>query len=62
MADRNTVPDYFWVFHFHAQFMENKYGKINGADTYHKGEERVRMYNEKHDTVLIARNSPNRTR
>ena len=52
MADRSTVPDYFWVFHFHAQFIENKYRKINGVDAYHKAEERVRMYNEKHDMVL----------
>ena len=34
MADRNVVPYYFWVFHFHAQFMEKRYGTINGVDAY----------------------------
>ena len=32
--------------------MENKYGKINGVGADHKAEERVRMYNEKHDMVF----------
>ena len=52
MADRNVVPDYFWVFHFHAQFMEKRYGTINGVDAYQRAEQRVKNYNEKHGLVL----------
>ena len=36
MADRNAVPGYFGVFHFHAQFMEKRFGTINGVDAYQK--------------------------
>ena len=52
MADRNVVPDYFWVFHFHAQFMEKRYGTINGVDAYQREEQRVKTYNDKHGLVL----------
>ena len=52
MADRNVVPDYLWVFHFHAQFMEKRYGTINGVDAYQRAEQRIKNYNEKHGLEL----------
>ena len=38
MADRNAVPDYLWVFHFHAQFMEKRHGTFNGVDACQRAE------------------------
>ena len=43
---------YFGVFHFHAQFMEERYGTINGVDTYQRAEQRIKNYNEKHGLEL----------
>ena len=51
MADRNVVTD-FWVFHFHAQFMEKRYGTINGVDAYQRAEQWIKNYNEKHGLEL----------
>ena len=33
-ADRSFMPDYFFVYHFHADFMKTEYGTINGIDSY----------------------------
>ena len=52
MADRNVVPDYFWVFHFHAQSMEKRYGIINGVDANQRAEQGIKNYNEKHGLEL----------
>ena len=30
-ADRAIMPDYRWVFNFHALYMQNNFGKINSA-------------------------------
>ena len=37
VADRSRVPDYFWVFHHYAHYIEQKYGNINGVDAVPKG-------------------------
>ena len=46
IADRSRVPDYFWVFHHYAHYIEQKYSNINGVDAYLKAVERVKLYNE----------------
>ena len=52
MTDRGKVPDYFWVFHFHAQYIEQTYGKINGEDAYLKAVTKIKEYNESHGIEL----------
>ena len=52
MADRSQVPDYFWVFHYYAKYIENTYGTINGVDAYLKAVEKVKEYNERNNEEL----------
>ena len=33
-ADRFHVPDYKWVFNFHAQYIKERFGSSNGADIF----------------------------
>ena len=46
-ADRTKVPDYFFVFHFHANYIKSQYGSINGVDSYLRAVEKIEAYNEK---------------
>ena len=48
MANQSIVPDYFWVFHLHEQYIEKRYGTINGVDAYRRAVEKIDKYNEKH--------------
>ena len=48
MADRAVMPDYFWVFHLHAQYIENKFGSINGVDAYQRAVDKIKQYNDRH--------------
>ena len=63
MTDRNVVPDNFWVFHFHAQFMEERYGTNNGVDADQRAEQRIKTYNEKHglESAKIAQTEQGET-
>ena len=45
ISDRSRVPDYLWVFHHYAHYIEQKYGNINGVDAFLKAGERVKLYN-----------------
>ena len=40
-ADRSIMPDYFYVFHFHADYMKKEYGTINGVDSYKRAVEKI---------------------
>ena len=42
------MPDYKWVFNFHATFMQNMFGKINSAEAFEKAANKVKEYNDKH--------------
>ena len=52
MTDRGIVPDYFGVFHFHARYVEKKYGKITRVDAYQRAMDKVKQYNERHGMEL----------
>ena len=45
-ADRFCVPDYKWVFNFHAQYIKKKFGTLNGVDVYPKLLENITKYNQ----------------
>ena len=53
IADRSRVPDYFWVFHHYAHYIDQKYGNINGVDAYLKSVEMVKLYNERNGMELV---------
>ena len=44
-ADRCHVPDYKWVFNFHAKYIKEKFGSSNGVDVYRKVKEDIEKYN-----------------
>ena len=46
-ADRAVMPDYKWVFNFHAEFVTKAFGKINSPEAFEKATQRVKEYNEK---------------
>ena len=52
MADRSVVPDYFWVYHFHASYILQKYGDFNSSNVYLKAVDRIDEYNKKHGAEL----------
>ena len=54
VAGRSRVPDYFWVFHHYAHYIEQKYGNINGVDAYLKAVDRVKLYNERNGMELAT--------
>ena len=53
-ADRAIMPDYKWVFNFHATFMQKQFGKINSPEAFEKATRKVREYNEKHGETLCV--------
>ena len=44
-ADRFHVPDYKWVFNFHAKYIKDKFGSSNGVDVFLKIKENIMNYN-----------------
>ena len=52
MAACSVVPDYFWVFHFHTEYITKKLGTINGPDAYKRAVEKIQQYNEKNGAEL----------
>ena len=51
-ADRFYVPDYKWVFNFHAKYIKNKFGSSNGVDILNKLKENITKYNEERGEEL----------
>ena len=51
-ADRFYVPDYKWVFNFHAKYIKNKFGSSNGVDILNKLKENITKYNEERSEEL----------
>ena len=51
-ANRAIMPDYKWVFNFHANFMQNMFGKINFPEAFEKALTKAKEYNEKNGEVL----------
>ena len=45
IADRFFVPDYKWVFNFHAKYIKDKFGSSNGIDVFLKVKENITKYN-----------------
>ena len=45
-ADRHHVPDYKWVFNFHAKYIKNRFGSLNGIDVLKKVQENIKIFNE----------------
>ena len=48
------MPDYKWVFNYHAIFTEKCFGKINSPEAYEKAVHKVKEYNEKHSANLCS--------
>lgn len=44
-ADRYHVPDYKWVYNFHAKYIKNKFGSSDGADVFMKLRKVIEEYN-----------------
>ena len=44
-ADRYNVPDYKWVYNFHAKYIKNKFGSSDGADVFMKLRKVIEEYN-----------------
>ena len=44
-ADRFHIPDYKWVFNFHAKYIKNKFGSSNGVDVIKKLKDTIAKYN-----------------
>ena len=53
-ADRSIMPDYKWVFNFHAAYMQKAFGKINSPEAYENAVKKVREYNEKQNDALCT--------
>ena len=53
-ADRAIMPDYRWVFNFHALYMQNNFGKINSPEAFEKAIEKAKQYNDKHGDTLCT--------
>ena len=62
-ADRSIMPDYFYVYHFHAEHMKVEYGTINGVDSYQRAVAKIDEYNIRHGETLakIAQNDDGET-
>ena len=45
LADRHNVPDYKWVYNFHAKYIKNKFGTANGPDVYMRLQNVIKGYN-----------------
>ena len=48
------MPDYKWVFNYHAVYMQEAFGKINSPEAFEKAVNKVKAYNEKHGEVLCV--------
>ena len=44
-ADRFHIPDYKWVFNFHAKYIKNKFGSSIGVDVIKKLKDTIAKYN-----------------
>ena len=53
-ADRAIMPDYKWVFNFHATFIQKEFGKINSPEAFKKAVDKVKDYNDKHGDILCT--------
>ena len=53
-ADRAVMPDYKWVFNFHATFVQKVFGKINSPEAFEKAVQKVKEYNEKNRETLCS--------
>ena len=47
VADRFFVPDYKWVYNFHAQYVKKRFGSMDGVDVYLKLVQNIKDYNER---------------
>ena len=48
------MPDYKWVFNFHATYMQKAFGKINSPEAFEKAVAKVKAYNEKNGETLCV--------
>ena len=46
IADRFHIPDYKWVFNFHAKYIKNRFGSADGIDVFNRIEENIKKYND----------------
>ena len=53
-ADRAVMPDYKWVFNFHAEFVKKAFGKINSPEAFEKATQKVQEYNERNGDTLCV--------
>ena len=53
-ADRAVMPDYKWVFNFHATFVHKVFGRINSPEAFEKAVKKVKDYNEKNLEALCS--------
>ena len=53
-ADRAVMPDYKWVFNFHAIYSQEVYGKINSPEAFEKAVTKVKDYNDKNNDSLCS--------
>ena len=44
IADRFHIPDYKWVFNFHAKYIKNRFGSADGIDVFNRIEENFKKY------------------
>ena len=51
-ADRSDMPDYFFVFHFHANYIRQEYDSINGVDNFPRAVANINAYNEDRGKIL----------
>ena len=51
-ADRFYVPDYKWVYNFHARYIKTRFGSSDGVDIFNKLRENVVKFNEERGEVL----------
>ena len=51
-ADYSIMPDYFFVFHFHANYILQEYGSINGVDSFLHAVAKINVYNENQGKIL----------
>ena len=51
-ADRYHIPDYKWVFNFHAQYIKTKYGSSNGPDVFRVVKDNIQKFNSERGEEL----------
>ena len=51
-AARSIMPEYFFVFHSHANYIRQEYGSINGVDSFLRAVAKINAYNENHGKIL----------